>query len=633
MSASFIARMKAGGQALVEAAREGKMSAGNAYPIEFTEDFAKDHGISVLGRVTLKDGVNQYHAGPIHIERKAYWKVHTYDFIDSVQALGRGEEYTFNQEKFAPYYTYEEEATGVPHRYEPRLLKAVSRLGHITLVNPAVGTVFRCAELDFSILLTRNDATNFNEIHGVLQKINRNDVQFIDEPVGYCYLGSNGVRQKQGEKWFSLLPNPFVENFPYQSYNLFRNKNGVVLNYERKSRMVRAELLYEPDHFRYSPGQVDSEFFSSGKTGGKSYFLESNFDLGDLQSDSSGEHIFFLPDFPRCGYDTTFLYDIPGTDTYLSRRGRMEVVAKERGLKVCPLLLNGVRGISYYTTSPVKSHFNSLWYDSSQSWRSFTHEGGDCEIYGLDGPVRPARLDEGIFSSVAYIYGENNSQGDPVNIFPRGGISTVPYDPVNKFYNFHFRQGGVYFFFTHISQIFAYQLTVLSKLYRSLLRGKVGYSLPPAFPTCKVEVSVFSRISERTNNHAGVTLEELSSALALPKCHVMAILPRLPHICSFSRNGVIYLCNVEKVDYEVWVDGVARQLWEVWDLWVMNRKIIVDRAIDVEYLRNFFFSNGRPCVHVIPLHMKYEMKGCKVRERIKYTEADVIFDELPESYF
>jgi len=296
-------------------------------------------------------------------------------------------------------------------------------------------------------------------------------------------------------------------------------------------------------------------------------------------------------------------------------------------------LSNGPRGISFNCTRPVKTHFSSLWYDSSQTWRSFSHEGGDCEIYGLDGPAKPARLDEGVFTTVAYIYGENNAQGDPVNMFPRGGISTVPYDPVSKLYNFHFRQGGVYFFFTHISQIYTYQLTVLSKIYRSLLRGKVTYSLPPAFPTCKVEVSIFSKISEETSNESGITLEALSSSLCLPRCQVMLILQRLPHVCSFSRDGVIYLTDVTKVDYEIFTDGQLRQLWEVWDLWVMNREILVDNAIDVEYLRNFFFSNGRPCTHVIPWKMRFKMKGCKVRQRIRYSEADVVFDELPESYF
>jgi len=310
----------------------------------------------------------------------------------------------------------------------------------------------------------------------------------------------------------------------------------------------------------------------------------------------------------------------------------MVPLARAKGLELCPLTNHGERGVSFNCVHPVDSCFSSISFESSQSWRDVGCDK-DCEVYSVSGKVVCAPLDDGIFSSKAFIYGESNSCGDPTTLFPVGGVSTVPYDPVSKKYNFQFRVGGAYFFFTHISEMFIYQLTILSKLYKRMLSGKKTYSLPPAHPSCKMEVSVFTKISEMTRNDTGARVDEISSTLGISRDTVLSMLPRLPMVCVFVRNGVSYLSDVTKIKYTMWANGSVRTLGEIWSIWCSTRNLILDRSIDLELLRNFFFANGRPCVSIDVRGAKFKMKGCIVRERMPYSVADVIFDELPETYF
>jgi len=552
--------------------------------------------------------------------------------------MSMGEEYTFDKVKFAPYVKIDEDATGVPHCYEPSLLEYLGKKGHVTLINPSMGTVFRAEHIKYSIHITHGSSIYKKELQNALVKTNRLDVEYIDVPQGICYLGTNGMRNVPDNlPWVSLLPNPFIANFPYSNFSIYLNKKGVSMHYDRKDRLVRAELKYEMDRpmFRYSPHQVDAMFLTKGKSAGDSYYLESNFSFPAFQGDSTGDHIFFLPDYPACGFDEKYLYDIvpsatepyDATDTYLSRRSRMGQIAVERGLELFPLGSNGTRGISFNTVRPVKSNFPSLWFDSSQSWKATASSLSDCEVYGLSGPLHAVGLGEANFTSKAYVFGENNYEGETVDAFPKGYLSSVPFDPVKRAYCYHFVRGGTYFIFTKLSQLKTFQLAILHKMYRSSFGRKSLYSIPPDFPTCKPEVSMFSKVSERSKCGFGITPRELSAFCQCTVDKVMAGIRAFPSVCANTVDGELYFYDVDASPLRYMVNGESRHLGDVWRLWVENREIICETQPDVNFFESFFYANCRPVLRVLSGKGKFKMKGCQVRVKVPPRQSNVMYDD------
>jgi len=232
-----------------------------------------------------------------------------------------------------------------------------SKVNQVIMVNPATGSIYRALEEKSCIVRIY---LTFSEIDWKrpLEKrfsaqIKSGRVVFIDRDEfgdDYVYHGSNGFRADcLCDRSFCLEPNPYSCDIRKGQISVKSEPDGIRMNYERKDQIREYFFVHRPDYFRVDPLTL----FLNTAVRGDSFFFSSQFDpaicmIGTDQSIPTvlamGCH---LSSYPRgqwqkigsyeCLVDSSVLYDIKTSGTYISRYHKMKEICPE-GMTVVQML-------------------------------------------------------------------------------------------------------------------------------------------------------------------------------------------------------------------------------------------------------------------------------------------------------
>jgi len=208
-------------------------------------------------------------------------------------------------------------------------------------VNPSFGAMGDLKVISGGVFLTgevrgqrHSDQTRqwISEVEDFIRKAT-DRIWRTDTPDGVCFLGSHSPEQYLGERWFYILPNPYVE----QSWTQFTVKEddlGISMEYTKKDRVVQSRLLNNLPQYVYSPASLKKI------CGTNEFMLISNFPFPGVEDVEPTYHThrpWFLDDYPpmtKCSVEGYLLdwrvknnkvYDVRGPGTYLSRRARIRL--------------------------------------------------------------------------------------------------------------------------------------------------------------------------------------------------------------------------------------------------------------------------------------------------------------------
>jgi len=592
-------RWRMEGASLLARAANGEISAGNSIVFAFKKDFAKENNLSSLGRCTIGEGDVVYHGAPRKVQRETEWTSHVQDFVSDVELFRAGGDAKFPMRAKPPSFTYNRLPTGMPHRYEPKLLRYISEGGDLTLVNPSIGTVFRCEFLKrVHIYFTANSRVKYQDIYDTLVKIKRTDIPIVDTVQGTAYLGSNGVNLSLDCPWVALTPNPFMLDFPYLDYSVKFGESIIEMQYQRKGRTQYCNLEVEPKHYRYSPSQVDNVYFDHIKTGGDGYFLESNIAWPMPYTEEKGDPIAFLSKFPEyidgVSFDETYVYDCQGLETVLSRRRLLPEIAKRLGLAVAPLETEGLFALTLSSLNPSLHHFPDTWDVAVDT-------GGVASFFAINGGADLGSLTD-TYGGVAFIYGDVLTTGSFSTKFPRGSVIKVPYNPQTQRFYFLPTIPGKYFFFRKEKDLSVFQVSILNELYGGGLRSRIGYRLPNMHPNLKLNTEVSGVVGNLPIvdkfGEGGISINELSDRFSIPFPLVRSSLQQCDWVVKFRRGGREYFTNINRVRHMVETPDGFQTLSILWYNWRYKGKVDILREVDVEFISDFFFL-GREFHHFI----------------------------------
>jgi len=287
-------------------------SFGDSIGVTFSLDYALENRIQLLGRFTYADGIREYHAGPLGVDRSRVTELAKYGHLEEAERYFQGESTSFNTQRSYEFTKFLDLEKNYLHSVEKVVLpKLVQEVGPIVLVNPAIGTLWRCQDLPVTIYLDGEGAGRKKEIQDTLLKMRVNwqfENQYSDNK--FYYLGSNG-RNWESYRWACLTPNPFAPVFPYGRFSFTGKEGHYILEYERKSWKVAVEIDAVPNHYRYSPADVDRICRSTERA----FFLDSSEKLHiSAESKDVGPIAFYVPEeFPNLEAEE---------GTWLSRLGR-----------------------------------------------------------------------------------------------------------------------------------------------------------------------------------------------------------------------------------------------------------------------------------------------------------------------
>jgi len=617
----------------IENMEDALLGVGNGVPVSFDQEFADNYRVNSAGRMTLTAGVREFHAAPRVFDRAPSVSVVVKDHCDDVLRFSQGKTYDFSRSRDAPVATSLTVPTGVPHRYEPTLLRDLEvRFGHVTLINPALATLWRCEHLrHFSIYLTDRDPIYMDEINEVLMRWNPpRFVDFVSEVKGVAYLGSNGPRQNVvspeligNAEWVALTPNPYQISFPYDDYSLSRSGSRVTMVYSRKGRRVTVHMDDEPSFIRYNPQQVDRAYRSSGKDdhlrhGSKlRYFLETNSEtlLLPMVEDQVGEPVGRLPIFPPfvlgVSMDATTVYDVqPLRGTYLSRRALIRRFAQAAGKRIVPLTTAGINVVTVNAISPFAgpfssefssgdSHFVSCAGDFSRSDVPLENHGGDCLKY------------------FGYIYSRSISVGVRATPFFEGAYIKVPFDPVSKQFHFNPAVPGLYFFFPSVSTMHAFQLPVLLRLYGSTFKPPICPYVPLDYETTDVSAYVHGVLDSLPAvdrvGEGGILIAELARLSSVSQLFLRDVLPHYTGVLMYSDIGGTRVCAVSRIrERFLLVSGIVG-FSEIWSVWQEGKTVEFKTSEGVDRFREITNVVGRPLIRIELSPNGFVVKGAMVR--------------------
>jgi len=491
---------------------------------------------------------------------------------------------------------------GVPHRYEPLLLSAISRqYGRVTLVNPALGTVWRAVEHvpDFCILVTDHTSAYLAEMDLIARKCKRT-FEYVHEAQGIAYLGSNGVRGLSSPTsgitaWVALTPNPFQANFPYDDYFIRESDDGICFRYSRKQRPVTVSLRLLPDHDRLSPSQTDELFFDHYGQGHR-YFLETNCHFFSVVDEpDKGDPVGYLEEYPPfvdgVSSDSKYVYDVTGHEqTYLSRRRKLHAVASSLGKQVAPLVKVGRFGVSYYTVRPLHSVFPY----------SFAFRGS--EFFCLGEEFGCVMDQSSLHTSFAHIYSSSIVANNLPSPFFEGGVVSVPYDPIRREFVFNPLVPGKYFLYSSVTMLYTYQLTILYNLYGRLFRpprlGYVNHEYEVADVTARISSIIHTTPPVERYGDGGIQLEDVCRIALLPKSRVEYYLRETTTVVRCYREGRCYLIPVSYIHEVFDVGGKVLSYEDVYAVWLRDHKLGVIKDVVSDRLADFFYYQGVPVVRV-----------------------------------
>jgi len=367
-----------------------------------------------------------------------------------------------------------------------------------------------------------------------------------------------------------------------------------VMEYNRAGRQVNTAIRYSPDCYRYGPKQVDHAFFvPSRKTKGSCFFLESSVPIDMESADDSTEIVRYIPKYiPRVdelsySEDDECVYDVPGTDTYLTRYLRIGKYAESKN-KVA---------VSLYST-PDKMGISLTSMIPKVALISFVVKTDDYTVHHMGN-----RYSQGMVDSPHYVrvYSPQFSSGN-VSL-PEGGEIQVPFDPVTKNYQFVPLIPGKYFVMAYgcTSQDFFY--SIMNELYgRKIQPYRVKPEMHMDYLDRKsrlVQVLLSQPETERWDE-GGLSGTSVAKKMGLS---AKIIFPITRHV-----NGVYWYSAKRKKTggiemYYGHFDRLKEKLWNdktygmIMNDWYIDPKLVVPLSF-VDRVAGFLRMQGLPVIKV-----------------------------------
>jgi len=407
--------------------------------------------------------------------------------------------------------------------------------------------------------------------------------------------------------WVSLLPNPFLPEFPYDDYSLVMGAGGVEMTYVRKEHRVYTRLPFLPCFNVYNPSTVDAFFSGIRPRVVNSFFLFSSFDWGETGYSTRGDPIYYLSSCPPMVGGRAIqggqLFDIAGSETYLSRRHKLKLIAAEEGLEVAPLLDHGPYQVSLTDNHPVPSDYPSTYEVNG----SEIHTVGNDLRWGEGHPPGDARDVVHIYSPVL--------PGGGMRVFPIGGMVEAPASYGTNTFWYLPPHPGKYFVFRRASDIAVFQLTVVRTLHAYVFNRAFSCSAEeyPVADHTTLAVSIcYAQGSSASIGQGGVTPEDMARRFSLPLKSAQVALRSAPGIIRVPAKGDLFVAvSLQLEEFEV--DGQSVQFRNLWEKWKERRSMIV-ASRDVPRLSLILSYAGMPCVREDPREGGFRMSAAPPRE-------------------
>jgi hypothetical protein len=343
-------------------------SLGESQLVVYEEDFATEHEISTIGRVTLSTEGLEYSAGPLYIERDCPYEADTKNFIGFMKTWVSGEKLDFDVTKWVarskpPTFPDRGQEKAQTYEYERNLFDHMRRQGlEITVVNPSMKTLQALLRTGGCVTFSaqKTDERWYEEVRSFCSQSRDRIILLPEKTVrGHAYLGSGSPKWYPDESpWLYLCPNPYSRSRLYRNHE-FKERDGVVEFVSlRSGREVVSLLLDNPHFFYHNPQTVDYHLKMKGDM--FPYYLACKVPYFSL--DLATSHVphtpFFLRDLPpyekvggyevsRSGYE---VFDIKESGTYLSRRS---MIPLPEGHFWTPLVAHGPYMVTRYSTFPL----------------------------------------------------------------------------------------------------------------------------------------------------------------------------------------------------------------------------------------------------------------------------------------
>jgi len=340
-------------------------SVGDAYPVHLPHKMAAELGVQQLGLTTMNCGKEKVKFAPARIDRTRIYEDMDRNMFAFAEGYARGEAVE------VPSYMYEEcpsprmivpqkRSDPKPTALENYLFRQLNEQGYcVTLVNPSFGAMSSGLDKNVKVFMTDKEDRDWKK--EVLNFIStsqseqhpRGRIGITDTPTMVCYLGSHTPLHYEGEKWFYILLDPYLET-KRTNFSMTTHDHGINYVYEKRGRMVHNSLPNDLPYFVYNPATI------AKNCGVPGYFVVSNFPLpwhlGEVNAKDFSHTPWFLDDWPewsdRGGYMVrakgNVLYDVMGPGTYVSRRA-----IEYEGYTWAPAARLGMVAFDRFTYEPV----------------------------------------------------------------------------------------------------------------------------------------------------------------------------------------------------------------------------------------------------------------------------------------
>jgi len=621
---ALLSRFRNEAEVFISRMEEAELGVGNGVPVNFDEPFAHEHGINRAGRLTRTAGVREFHAAPTFFDRRESMKAKVDDYTDDVRRFANKGTFDFSRKRVPPVSYSLTFTTGVPHRYEPQVLRDLhSKYGYVTLVNPALATLWRCQYLlNFGIYLTESTPAYMAEMYDIAAFWRpRRDLEFIDEIKGVAYLGTNGPRRAhrfQEVDWVCLTPNPYQVSFPHDEFSLRREESCVKMSYYRKERWVHIDFHDEPDHFRYNPVQVDSAYRSTGvddatRYGSKfRYYLETNSHSLVLPrlEDAIGEPLGRLPHFPPfvngVSCDAKYLYDMDGYDsTYMSRRHALRPKALEMGLDLVPITIAGFNVVTTNSLSPFLGPFASEFSD------------GDSHYVSCAGEFDVTHKQLDVITGYGCVYSTSISIGVRATPFFEGAYTKVGFNHLLKKFYFNPAVPGLYFFFPSVASMHAFQLPVLYRLYGARFKPSICPYVPLDYETADVSSYVHGVLDSLpyvdSVGTGGLEMRELARLSGVSYLYLKYVIPMYTGVVTYAHEKGTMVTSVRRIREAFTSPTGIVEFGALWLEWASGRPLSFFLYPEVERFREIANLLGRPVIKDVIVDGKILLYGMPIR--------------------
>jgi hypothetical protein len=329
----LIRRLESEKTAILDKLRETEISVGDSQAIIYDDDFAEQNEISVYGRMHYDNGSFRFHATPREFGKESKFNFSDRNLMAWVDSYVDGGPVDVDFKRFTelpeqPKLKNRNAQFSDHDRSEYALMKTLEDMHRpITMVNPSFTSLWHVLKYGGGYVWAEGVDTDpwIKELQVFCHEHKK--LKFVRKiPEGsVCYLGSHTPSYIPDADWVYLLPNPYSNSLPYETYFLEEGKTGVSFHYRTK----REKISYFDDTmdcYVYNPTSVGTETSDP-------YFVVSSIPLGYVTRNMVvlAHTPWFLDDYPdfvqegewEVSRKGNIVYDVKGEGTYLSRRCRI----------------------------------------------------------------------------------------------------------------------------------------------------------------------------------------------------------------------------------------------------------------------------------------------------------------------